>query len=303
MSSSLAATLSVDSLDKVLAGVEQLLKANNDTMSQILNAKIDTGIANLRMEMLEMIEPLQRRDDELMEKVEERIMGKVEEALDKKFGERQPASQRNVRRRVGEDIAASAVENEGGSGPSMSVEDRKEDLKRRSTVMATGFPNDTYSKEVQDFLKEVKEKVGLSAGMVITFGRVTNSAVIEFKSPPEAVSFRELMGSEANHEFKDKDGEMHKIYFGPRNTQPEDRRQMIQRRIRNVLRKKLEVGGMSEEEVYIERGKGTVRIGRSLVATVAKDADEFQLMAEALRKLNLDEPSVRGEMQVAINRV
>ena len=238
-----------------------------------------------------------------MEKIEEKIMGKVEEALDKKFGERQPASQRNVRRRVGDDAAASSMEGGWGPGSNMSLEDRKEDLKRRSSVMATGFPNDTYSKEVQDFLKEVWGKVGTSAGTVITFGRVTNSAVIEFKSPPEAVSFRELMRSEANHEFKDKDGEMHKIYFGPRNTKSEDRRQMIQRRIRNVLRKKLVEGGTSEEEVYIERGKGTVRVGRSLIATVAKDADEFQLVAEALMKLNLDEPSVRGEMQVAINRV
>ena len=138
MSSSLAATLSVDSLDKVLAGVEQLLKANNDTMTQILNAKIDTGIANLRKEMIEMIEPLQRRDDELMTKIEEKIIGRVEDALDKKFGEEQPASQRNVRRRVGSGIAASSVE--GGPGPSMSLEDRKEDLKSRSTVMATGLP-------------------------------------------------------------------------------------------------------------------------------------------------------------------
>ena len=301
MSSSLAATLSVDSLDKVLAGVEQLLKANNDTMTQILNARIDTGIANLRKEMIEMIEPLQRRDIGLMTEVEEKIMSRVEEALDKRFGDEQPSSQRNVRRRVGSGTAASSVG--GGPGPSMSLEDRKEDLKRRSTVMATGFPNDTYSKEVQAFLKEVKEKVGLDAGTVITFGRVTNSAVIEFQSPPEAASFREHMRSEANHEFKDKDGELHKIYFGPRNTKAEDRRQMIQRRIRNVLRKKLEEGGVSEEEVYIERGKGTVRVGRSLVATVSKDADEFQLVAEALRKWSLEEPSVRGEMQVAIERV
>ena len=71
--SSVATTLSVDSLDKVLAGVEQLLKANNETMTQILNAKIEDGIANLRKEMMEMIEPLQRRDDELMEKIEEKI--------------------------------------------------------------------------------------------------------------------------------------------------------------------------------------------------------------------------------------
>ena len=281
-----------------------MLKSNNGEMSKMPNARIDEGIANLRKELMEKIEPLQRDDEEYMNRIEKSVMNKVEEVLGKRLGERQTASQRtgaNKRFKAGDDGTSATVENE--EHPSLSVEGKQEDMKRKCAVMATGFPNETYSKEIQDFREGVKEKMGMNAGTVITFGRVTNSAIIEFRSPPEAVSLRELMRREANQEFKGEDGEMHKIYFGPCNTKSEDRRQMIQRRIRNALRKKLEEGGVNEEEVYIERGKGTVRVGRSLVATVARDADVFQLVAEALRKLNLEEPSVRGEMQVGINRV
>ena len=169
--------------------------------------------------------------------------------------------------------------------------------------MVTGFPNETYAEEIKGYLENLKKQLMVGVGKVVTFGRVTNSAILEFGSPAEATSFRERMrGESAIPEFKESGGEMHKVYFGPRNSKEEDRRQMMQRRIRNVLKKKFEEGGKMEE-IYIERGKGTVRVGRSLVAMVAKDAGGFQLFAEALKKWDLVETDVKGEMEVAINRV
>ena len=265
-----------------LAGTMESLKLAMDAQF----TKVDSKIDRVRADLEKQLEELKKESDETR-----RLAQSAADQASGPDGTPWPSAQGAAKKsRKSESVPPS-----GTSRKVLTDEDRK----TQCTVLVSGFPDGTYAKEIKDFLKAELPQEEWKYQQAYTKGFHTKSGYLEFSSPDDRRSFLLKMrgangGAPVRVSFTDHDQSTHPIYINPQLPKHESRRQMVQRRIKKVILTAAG-GGLTKEDVGIERGRGEVWIKRTLIATVESQGENWDI-TEAVTQYGLNRTELKSKL-------